>query len=310
MSALRVALIAAVIGSIASCRARVAKDSPLRLFPADVGIVFTVDVAKLRQTPSLVDFARGRPDLAPIEREIGAFATATGFHPLNDVDSVAVAVSVKEEKGAGVIVRGRHLDEKRLVGYMQTSKGQGDELVSSRHGARTLWSSRTQPRAATIFLDDETLLFGFDGWAERMADLADGVAPGRAAAANARAVRSLADVSGHAIAGVILDAGAIGGRLAAGSDNCPVFREAAWTVDVGPKLVVHVDADFASAADAKAALACWRKAVGGDPLASIKAAADGPKLRMDTGFDVDHELLEKLIGLMLDVSFMDFDHID
>ena len=88
------------------------------------------------------------------------------------------------------------------------------------------------------------------------------------------------------------------------TDGGPVLRQATWTVDAGQKLVVHVDVDFASAADAKAALEWWRKAAADSALASVKAAADGTKLRLDTDYDIGNELLQKLIGTMLDVDFM------
>ena len=53
-----------------------------------------------------------------------------------------------------MLLRGRGLDENRLVAYVrdQVTK-QGDDLFSFRHAGRTLWATKKEPTTAGFFLD-------------------------------------------------------------------------------------------------------------------------------------------------------------
>jgi hypothetical protein len=75
----------------------------------------------------------------------------------------------------GAVIRGRGLDEARLVAYVrdQVAK-EGDDLFSFRRDGRTLWATRKQPTVAGFFADERTFVFGAGGWAEKMAELGRG----------------------------------------------------------------------------------------------------------------------------------------
>jgi hypothetical protein len=324
IGAARVA-VAVAVASLASCRGgcgrhdgppvagqdppAVAKDSPLRLFPADAATVVLVDVAKLRLAPIFGNLARGDAGgaaaraVASLEGELGALAKATGFHPLLDVDSVVVAIAPADQKGGGVVVRGRHLDEKRLLSHLRATKGKDADLVATRRGTRTLWSTRKVPEAGAIFLDDRTLLIGHGGWVERMADLADGVASARPAASNGELVRALAGIAGHAVSGVSLEPGSLERfsterviRKSDAGDGDPLrIRRATWTVDAGQKIVGHLDAELADAAGAKALAERWQQTETRGLGSIVSVTADGTKLRADV--TLGDEELQKVVLL-------------
>jgi len=265
----RLALVA-LAAALASCRGGCARKPPetrdaLALLPADVAMVMVVDVAKLRDAPVMATLLRPDGGASPREKLIAAIkarlddvATNAGFHPVLDVDTVVLALAKDGNAGAAV-VRGRHLELTRLHAFlraMQPESAPELQVASSKHGSRTLWSIRGE-REAALFVDDQTLLIGYGGWAEKMADLVDGVGSARALAST-EIVPVFRGVAGHSIGGVApnpefltpflesvesLDAGAA-------AHPALKFRGATWTVDVADGLVATFDAELANPADA------------------------------------------------------------
>ena len=151
-------------------------------FPAEARIVLSIDFARLRAAPlwaALGALATADPS---DQQKIEELARRTGFDPLKQVDSLTVAFpeEARTQGGMGVILRGRGLDESRLIAYVRDQvAGQGDDLFSVRRAGRTLWATRREPTTAGFFVGDGVLVIGTGGWAERMADLSSkGAAPG------------------------------------------------------------------------------------------------------------------------------------
>ena len=113
-------------------------------------------------------------------QKIDELAKRTGFDPLKQVDSLTVAFpeEARTQGGMGLILRGRGLDEARLIAYVrdQVSR-QGDDLFSFRRAGRTLWATRKEPTTAGFFVDGRTFVLGTGGWAEKMADLSADASP-------------------------------------------------------------------------------------------------------------------------------------
>lgn len=146
----------------------------LAWFPAETQIVVALDFARLRVTPlwgQLAALVQADPQDQALLAEV---TRRTGFDPLRQIDSIIVAFPEEARNGGamGMVVRGRALDEARLVAYVrdQVAK-EGDDLFSFRRDGRTLWATRKQPTVAGFFADERTFVFGAGGWAEKMAEL-------------------------------------------------------------------------------------------------------------------------------------------
>jgi len=143
-------------------------------FPSDTRVVVGVDFARLRAT-SLWAQLGSLATTDPNDRQkIDELASRTGFDPLKQVDALIVAFpeEARAQGGMGMVLRGRGLDENRLIAYVrdQVAK-QGDDLFSFRHAGRTLWATKKEPTTAGFFIDSSTFVLGTGGWAERMAEL-------------------------------------------------------------------------------------------------------------------------------------------
>jgi len=320
------AVTVAAIALLASCRggcARPDANNPLSLLPATAERFLVVDVAKLRSAPVIAEIANQKPDaghlivdedgrvaragsqiLAGADSFLGGLAKKSGFDPVHDIDSVVVA-SAGNELGAGAVVRGRHLEPTRLFAFlraMEAEGGQEQQPKSTRRGSRIVWSLGDRGEAA-IFLDDKTMLIGTESWAERMADLADGV--GRSAASSAELVNLYRGISGHAIGGVMPSPSLLGMLLQSqeslkaaldahqGGDLGGLkFRRAIWTVDAAQRLTAHVNAELANPGDASALARQvdeQKQSVGLLKLGGfIRARAEGATLRLDVDLDAEH----------------------
>lgn len=152
----------------------------LAWFPAETRIVIALDFARLRAAPlwsALGNLATADP---ADRQKIQEMARRTGFDPLTQVDSLVVAFpeEARTQGGMGVILRGRGLDEGRLIAYVREQvTDQGDDVFSFRRAGRILWATRKEPTTAGFFVGDGTLVFGAGGWAEKMAELSSAPAP-------------------------------------------------------------------------------------------------------------------------------------
>jgi hypothetical protein len=159
----------------------------LALFPATTRIVAAIDVAQLRASPAAAKLAAAAQQNPADEQEIEAFARRTGFDPLRQL--VSVTVAFPEEARAhgefGLVLRADRLDEVRLVAYARDQlQKTGDDLVATKRGRFTLWSSRRDPDVVGFFIDPQSFALGAGGWGPRMADLAETARPGDSAATN------------------------------------------------------------------------------------------------------------------------------
>ena len=125
-----------------------------------------------------------------------------------------------------VLFEGEALDEKRLLTYARDqARLRGGSIEQRPHGKRTLWTGQRaagQPELSGFFLDRRRFVLGGGGWAEKVADLADGVSQA-SAAGNPTLVRLAERVgSGRAIwlAAIVPE----GTRAAA--DGRPALRRA------------------------------------------------------------------------------------
>jgi hypothetical protein len=221
-------------------------------------VVVSLDVAGLRGSPAMKKLAALAQRSQTDEREIRELAQRTGFDPLADVESVVMAFPEEARRSGelGLVVRGDHLDETRLVAYVRDElQKKGDDLVSTMRGPRRLWSARRDPNVVGFFADARTFVLGAGGWGNRMADLADRARPSDSAATNLELVHLAERAAGkHAIWAVAIVPPATRSKLA----EEPRFRNAASVlslvlgVDLGKGLDAELLADVATAEDAQA----------------------------------------------------------
>ena len=169
----RCLLVAAV--AVASCRGGCHKgedraatvEGRLALFPAATRVVAALDAAKLRSSPAAGKLAALAQQSDADRREIEDFAKRTGFDPLTQLESLTVAFpeEARAKGELGLVLRGRGLDEVRLIAYARDQlQKSGDDLVAKPHGRFTLWSSRRDPTVAGFFVDRQTFVLGGGGW--------------------------------------------------------------------------------------------------------------------------------------------------
>jgi len=259
----RCLLVAAV--AVASCRGGCHKgedraatvEGRLALFPAATRVVAALDAAKLRSSPAAGKLAALAQQSDADRREIEDFAKRTGFDPLTQLESLTVAFpeEARAKGELGLVLRGRGLDEVRLIAYARDQlQKSGDDLVAKPHGRFTLWSSRRDPTVAGFFVDRQTFVLGGGGWGEKMADLAETPRPSDSAATNVDLVRLVERAAGtHAIWAAAIVPEATRRELAA--DPASAAAAGVLTMSAGIDLGQGIEgvllADVATAADAQ-----------------------------------------------------------
>jgi hypothetical protein len=229
----------------------------LALFPAATRVVAAIDATRLRASPAASKLAVLARESEDDRRQIEDFAKRTGFDPLTQLDSVTVAFpeEARAKGELGLVMRGRDLDEVRLVAYARDQlQKSGDDLVSTKRGRFTLWSSRRDPTVAGFFVDRQTFVLGGGGWGEKMADLAESPRPSDSAATNVDLVRLVERAAGdHAIWAAAIVPEATRRELAA--DPASAAAAGVLTMSAGIDLGKGVEgvllADLATAADAQ-----------------------------------------------------------
>jgi hypothetical protein len=264
-----VVLVVVAALAFASCRGACGRadraagplEGRLALLPIDTRSVVALDFDQIRRAPFAAKLSTLAASSPEDEKRLAAFSKRTGLDPVRQIDSIVVGFpeEARLHGEMGVVVRAERFDESRLVAYVRdTLQKDGDDLVTKLHGRRTLWATRKDPSLAGFFLDGRTLVIGGGGWAERMADLADG-AP---ASGSAETNLELVELCSRAAAGHSIWAGAIVPvELRRQLQQDPRFESAASVtrmslgINLGTGLEVAFTADLADPSEAKVLVA-------------------------------------------------------
>jgi hypothetical protein len=267
--------LASVLLGLSSCRGgcqgRGARDRPLdvalALVPAEARVVVFVDFARIRDTPTwtkLVEITGRNPE---DKKRIDELTLATGLDPLRQLTSLLIAFPEDARKLGefGLVLRSEGFDEKRLVAYARDEVlKRGGDIVGGARDRRTLWSDTRDPATAGFFADYQTFVLGGGGWAERMADLADGV-PGTSSAESRADLVALCQRAGArrpAWAAAVVPA-ETRRRLIADPrfDSAASVTRMAAGIELGTGLTLELAADLSNAADATAIAGKVKEAV-------------------------------------------------
>lgn len=172
----------------------------LALFPAQATMVVSVDVAKLRSAPLAGKLAELVTQSQSDSKEIETFTRRTGLDPLKQLESLVVAFPEEARRHGefGLVLKAAAFDQARLIAYTRDElQKDGDDLVATPRGHRTLWARRSNPEVAGFFMDDRTFVLGAGGWAGRMADLSDGGPISSSAESNKDLVRLCERTAGN-----------------------------------------------------------------------------------------------------------------
>lgn len=286
-----------------------AVDPTLALLPAEVRLVASVDLARIRTTPLWTRVAALAADDPADRRRIETLTARTGLDPLRQIHRITAAFP-DDARTAGqfaLIIDGEGFDEKRLVAYArQEAASRGVTVEARTHGAHTLWTSAGPERTAGFFLGPGRFVLGSGGWGEAVADLVDqrsrppdrAATPLRSAADNAELVRLATRIgrrAGRALwfaAIVPLDVRRLLMADPRGDTAASVTRLAA-AADLGPVLDAEMVADLSNSEDARLLVerinTSVRQAKGnarvlmlglGPYLDALTARAEGPTLRV------------------------------
>ena len=300
-------------------RAPATRDRLLGALPAGTRFVASVDVAKVRATAlwSRVSALAGQS--AEDRKSLDKLTARTGLDPLRQIHRIVAAFpdNARERGEFALVIEGEGFDEARLVAYAREEAAtRGAKIEARTRGARTLYGGGGSDRTAGFFVGKTRFVLGSGGWAEAMADLADG-RPGVASAADnlelghllgridpGRALWFAAlvplDIRKSLMADPKLDSAGSLTRLAAGAD-------------LGPGLNAELVADLSNAADARALEARIQTTLReskrdakvlmmglGPYLDAVEARAEGPTLRVKLTLAEAQvkDLLERLGGLL------------
>jgi hypothetical protein len=260
-------ILAAAFAAVASCRggcrrgadaeAEATAKGRLALFPIAARVVVSVEVSRLRDSPAADKLSTLVAESQADKETLAAFQRRTGLDPVKQISSITLAFPEEARAGGefGLVLRGDVFDETRLVAYVRDQlQKSGDDLVASKRGRFTLWSSRRDPAVAGFFVDEHTFVLGGGSWGPRMAELAETARPGDSAATNLDLVHLVERAAAsHAIWGAAMVPEETRRTLAAD----PKLAEAASIatlyggVDLGKGLEAELKADVASPAAAK-----------------------------------------------------------
>ena len=229
----------------------------LALFPIAARVVVSIEVARLRDSPAAAKLSTLASESQADKDTLASFQRRTGLDPVKQISSLTIAFPEEARAGGefGVVLRGDLFDETKLVAYARDElQKSGDDLVATKRGRFTLWSSRRDPAVSGFFIDKQTFVLGGGSWGQRMAELADTARPGDSAATNLDLVHLVERAAAsHAIWGAALVPEETRRTLAAD----PQLGEAASIstlyggIDLGKGLEAELKADVATAAGAK-----------------------------------------------------------
>jgi hypothetical protein len=338
----------AILLTMTACRGgcrggqgELSRDPALRLMPAQTTVVLSLDFRRVRQTTLWKQLAQLAGDDPDDKRLIDGMVAATGFDPFTQVHRLVAGFpeEARRSRAFAVVFEGDKIDRARMLAYVQAdARRRGGEVVVRSRKGREFWASPTWSPAlpasaspdatgagddtadaggtgvAGFFLDDHHFVLGGGGWAERMADLADGPGP-RALdePAFARLVDRVARGRSIWLAAVV--PAATRARLIAnprfGADAA-VMRFGA-SADLGPALAADLVAELSNQADARglvdkvnAFVAAAKKSsevllLGVAPyLDGVKAEVDGPdaRIRVQLPAAQTEELVTRLVGFL------------
>jgi hypothetical protein len=253
--------------ALASCRGGCRRDAAdraltvqgrLALFPAAARVVVGVDVAQLRASPAAARVQALAIESQADQRTLAEFQSRTGLDPLKQLTSLTAAFP-DDAQGSGdfgLIVRADHFDEARLVAFARDDlQKKGDDLIATKRGRLTLWSSRRDPKLVGFFIDDRTFALGAGSWGTRMADLVGQANPSDSAATNLELVHLVERAAGtHALWGAAIVPAETRRSLAArpGLAEAATINTLSAAIDFGRGVEATLIADVATADGARA----------------------------------------------------------
>jgi hypothetical protein len=284
-------------------------ETVLAHLPRGATFVAAVDLARIRTT-ALWGRVSALAEESPEDRKsLQRLSERTGLDPLRQIHRIVAAFpdDARQSGQFALLIDGEGFDERRLVAY---AREQGSKIeVRSRKG-RTLYGSGN---TAGFFLGRSRFVLGGGGWAEALADLADGV-PG-SAADNGELVHLVERVDrGRALWFAAVVPADLRRSLMADPklESAGSVTRLAAAADLGPGLTADLVADLSNAADAATLVARIQTTVReskrnakmlmlglGPYLDALVTRADGPTLRVSLALAEGQvkDLIDRLGGL-------------
>ena len=282
----------AIAGCRGGCRAQPPAPAPLLAgLPETTTFVASVDLARIRSTALWSRVAAAAEESPADRKSLQRLTERTGLDPLRQLHRIVAAFpdDARQSGQFGLIIEGEGFDEQRLVAYARAETGA--KLEARPHGRHTLYGTGN---TAGFFLGKTRFLLGAGGWAQAMADLADG---GKGSAVDSAELVHLVErvESGRALWFAAVVPADLRRTLMADPKlgSAASVNRLAASADLGPGLNAELVADLSNAADARALVTKIQTTVKesklnaralmlglGPYLDALVVRADGPTVRL------------------------------
>lgn len=227
----------------------------LALVPRETAGVFMLNVKQARGTRIWQRLMEQREKDPAAKKEYQDFIGKCGFDPLQEVDSVFLALpeNAQESREYAVLLRGRYRPEQIPTCAQRISQESGKPLTESEYNGIKLWSLQS-PGPAVAVLGKRAVAIAGPTWIRRVIDLHLGKASADTSARDNPNLQALFNRTrtGDAFFWAGRTSAAMQDRLrswpllgAAGS-----LQSTSGSVDIGKGLAVHADLDLATELDA------------------------------------------------------------
>lgn len=257
--AARILVPAALLLSIVGCSrfrsGTLGARDDLALVPRETAGVFMLNVKQARSSRLWQRLMEQREKDPAAKKEYQDFIAKCGFDPLQEIDSLFLALpeNAQESREYAVLLRGRYRPDQIPTCAQRISQDSGKPLTESEYNGVKLWSLQN-PGPAVAVLGKRAVAIAGPAWIRRIIDLHTGKATPDTSARDNQNLLSLFNRTrtGDAFFWAGRTSAAMQERLrnwpmigAAGS-----LQSTSGSVDIAKGLAIHADLDLASDLDA------------------------------------------------------------
>jgi len=254
LSALALVVLAGQLGCSRVSSSRAAQDD-LSLVPDDTAAIFMLNLKQARGTRSWQKLIEARDKDATSAKEYKDFVQKCGVDPLNDLDSLFLAVpkDAQQSREYALFLRGRYQPDTIVACARRTASERQETLTETDYNGVRIYATRGQSPQLAV-LGKRAIVVAGPSWMRRVLDLSAGKAP--ASGRDNKELRAMMDRTRVSDAfwwaGQVPKAMAERLRTSQQLGAAASLHSISGSVDLAKGLSLHADLDLGSEADASA----------------------------------------------------------